>query len=151
MVEKIDVLFRQAKIASLPEKKEGESGEFYSFLVSVGSYKHRIICFNDEREKNPFKKLDAALDKGTITKGSFIMMDCELCPYPAFAISDEKWKQLSNAPNPTKVLLNNFKLKDWDYVVPYEIHQEIKTLKENTLIAPPKELKPLGMEGGTIL
>lgn len=147
----VKVSFKQAKIVSLPERKTGQNGDYYSFLVAVGSYKHKIICFDDERVKNPFKKLDAALDKGSVTKGTYIMMDCEMCPYPTYAISDEKWKAFSKGPNPTKVILNNYKLEDWDFVVPYEIHQEIKELRENAKVVPPGEIKPFGDEGGTIL
>lgn len=150
-MEKIKVLFTHAKIASLPEKKDGENGVFYTFLVSDGTYKYKVVVFDDEREKNPFKKLDDALDKGNLSRGTFINMECELSRYQAYAITDEKWKTISNDPNPTKVYFDTFKLKDWDYAVPYEIHQEFKQMAINNQIPKPSVIKPLGLEGGTVL
>jgi len=150
-VAKILTIFRNAKLSSLPEKKNGKNGEFYSFVVTVDDQKFKIICFDDERDKNPFKKLDNALNAGNIGRGTYISMECELSRYPAYAISEEKWKSISSEANPTKVALDNFKLEDWEYAVPYEIHQKMKDMKEkgNELPAP-ATLLPLGDEGGLL-
>ena len=151
IMAEIKTLFRKVKLFSLPEKKDGKNGAFYVFLVADEEHKYKIMCFDDERAKNPFKKLDNALDKGHLTRGTYLSLECELCRYPANAISDERWSQISSDPNPTKVFLDNFKLEDWDYAVPYEIHQKIKELREHKETASPTTLLPIGAEGGSIL
>jgi len=118
--------FRCAEVIKKPEKKTGKNGDFILFYVKADDCRFKIICFDDEREKNPYKRLLSAIEKGGVDADTLLQMECKVCPYDTFALSDSYWAKFSKEPNPTKVTLMTFKILDWDFLIPYEIHKKLK-------------------------
>ena len=143
--------FRCAEVVKRPEIRTGKNGEFISFQVKADDSRFRIVCFDDEREKNPYKKLRAAVEKGSVTAETYLQMECDVCPYDAYALSDEYWRKVSKEPNPTKVTLFTFKIVNWDYLIPFKIHEKIKEQAENGTVRRKIEPITVAQMGGSIL
>lgn len=145
------MLFRCAEVLKKPEIKPGKGGDFIFFIVKADDAKFRIVCFDDEREKNPYKRLKAAIEKGSVDAETYLQMECSVCPYDAYALSDAYWSRISKDPNPTKVTLFTFKIMDWDYLIPYKVHEKLKEQTSNGAVQRKIEPITVAQMGGSIL
>lgn len=143
--------FRCAEVLKKPEIKSGKSGDFISFVVKADDAKFRIVCFDDEREKNPYKRLKTAIEKGNVDAETYMQMECNVCPYDAYALSDAYWSKVSKEPNPTKVTLFTFKIVDWDYLIPLKIHEKMKEQASTGAVQRKIEPITVAQMGGSIL
>ena len=138
MANGITAHFQRAKILTRPEIKDGQNGKFISFMVKGDDQmSYKILCFDDEREKNPYKKFVSAMEKGYVVKGTYVILDTELCRYPTYAITDDFWAKCGGrGKNPTLVYIDTFKLLKWDYLIPVEVHEKLKAAEKPHSVAP---------------
>lgn len=138
--------FQRAQIVKAPEIKEAKNNDsFISFVVKEDDHLWKILCFDDERVKNPFKKMKAAIEHGSISKNTYVTLNCEICRYETTALSDDYWARVGKGKNPTKVYIDTFKLIDWDYLLPKEVHDSFKLMNEQITPITPEQM------GGSIL
>lgn len=152
-MDSVIINFRCAEVLKKPEIKTGKNGEYISFSVKADNAKFKIVCFDDERERNPYKRLLSAIEKGGVDADTYLQMECKPCPYDTFALSDAYWGKVSKEPNPTKVTLFTYKILDWDYLIPYKVHEKMKEQGTGNGSPVRRKIEPITVAqmGGSIL
>ncbi len=131
-------------IQTLPVEMKCSTGNYFTFFVRREGVSFKIYCFDDEREHSPYKTILKLTKKGSLKKGTVVSLDCIESHYDQYVIRDDAWKKISKGANPTKILMNQYKLVSWDFALPLEYH--LKEKKESAIqeIPPITDLSEFG-------
>ncbi len=140
------VFLNGMEVVNTPKFKEKDGLEWCVFNVRDEKDVLTVVCFDDERQKSPFKTIKKLCEDNKFGKDTFINCECDLSFYPAKVISDDKWKKLSQGENPTEVLLPSFRIYSWSFAIPLKIHEKLKEKKSKKTV--PIKIESLADEFG---